>query len=113
VSEEHLVAKQHIAWTEREILAPVVYIWYSYKPSVSRFPDSCELCGSQLPVSPRLAPNRAKPGIYIGLYSAHHEEVGGSADGPLSAPPFGAAAVAPPAGAIEVKVGVSRRDPKT
>jgi hypothetical protein len=32
--------------------------------------------------------------------NAHHHEVGASADGPASAQPYGAAAVAPPAGAF-------------
>jgi hypothetical protein len=44
-------------------------------------------------------PNRAKHATANKLTNARHEEVGVSADGPTSAPPFGATAAAPPAGA--------------
>jgi hypothetical protein len=43
-----------------------------------------------------------------GVTSAHRVEVEVGADGPASAPPFKAAAAAPPAGAVEVVAGCSR-----
>jgi hypothetical protein len=53
-------------------------------------PENYIFRGSQVPDSPRLAPNRAKHGTAIGrVTKAHHEEVRMRTDGHPSAPPPG------------------------
>jgi hypothetical protein len=86
---EYPTLKSNIGLAEREILA-LVYICYFKMPSVLSFPDN--LCSGGL----QLSAHPAKPPI---VTNAGHEELGVSADGHASAPPSGAAAAAPSAGA--------------
>jgi hypothetical protein len=53
----------------------------------------------RIELSALLAPYRARPGTATG-FPAHTTGRCGDADGPASAPPSGAAATAPPAGAV-------------
>jgi hypothetical protein len=98
VFRESMALKSSIGLTNREILV-LVYRQCFEKTLVWRLPDS--------PDSPRLScpqPSRAWHGNRV--TTAHHEEVGVSADGHASAPHFGAAAALPPTGAIFLRKAI-------
>jgi hypothetical protein len=65
IYEEYPIAKKHIGWAEREILAQIVYKLFFQKPSVPRLHGNYRSRGSQLPDSPPIAPNRAGHGTAI------------------------------------------------
>jgi hypothetical protein len=83
--------KKYIGRAEREILVPVLHGNYFFKSPLYRMIPRIE-------VSALLAPYRARPGTATG-FPAPTTGRCGDADGSASAPPSGAAAAAPPAGA--------------
>jgi hypothetical protein len=91
--------EKHIGRAERETLVPVLHRNYFFKsPMYMAFPTAADHADRAVgPFSP--LPCQGWHGY--GVYNAHHGEVRGCRR-PTSAPPCGAAAVAPPAGATSV-----------
>jgi hypothetical protein len=93
-----LSLKKHIGLAEREILA-LVYGYYIFpKPSVHGFPTVVDPAIATVGTSFNPLPCQALHGY--GVTSAHRVKVEVGANGPANAPPSGAAAAAPPVGAI-------------
>ena len=95
---EYVVAEKHIGLAEREIplLVYGYYVFQNPPYMASRQPLIPRIVGTGTSFSP--LPCQAWHGY--GVTSAHRVEVEVGADGPASAPLSGAAAAAPPAGAL-------------
>jgi hypothetical protein len=81
-----------------------MYGYYAFpKPSVHGFPTATDPADRiyRYLVQPPTVPSLAR----LGVTSAYRVEVEVATDGPASAPPSGAAAAAPPAGAHRVGLG--------